>query len=93
MHRHKFNGSNAEAFQIGKHGGMGQTAVRPAHFLGNLRVLHGQPFDMRFVDNRFLPWCSQELITLPIKEGVYDNRFRYKWGAVGVVWLSFGISK
>ena len=49
MDRHQFHRGDAQAGQVLDHGRMRQAGVGTPQVLGDLRVAHGDPFDMALI--------------------------------------------
>lgn len=84
MHRQKFNGSNAQPFQITGYRLVGKTGKSTAFVIGYLRMKFGKAAQMGFINNAFFHFMMRAdfIIIAPVERIADDNRLRHIGRAV-----------
>src|ERR1700728_390860 len=70
VYRHEFDRSHSQAREIFDHGSSGQTRIGPAQLGGNIRVAHGESFNVELVDDGLVPGNPGWGIRSPGESGV-----------------------
>ena len=77
VHRHQLDRRDAEPLQVRDHRRVGQAQIGAALLVGNDRVLHGQPADVRLVDHGLVVRDARWLVPDPVEVRAYHDRARH----------------
>src|SRR5713101_3235986 len=62
-----------------------ETGVSPAQLRRHFRVMGGEAFDVRLVNQRLVPGNARRRVVAPGERRIDDDTLRYAGGAVGLV--------
>ena len=82
MYREEFDRGDAELAQVFDRGWGGEAGVGAAQVFGHLRVSLGEPFDVEFVDDRFVPGGARRRVIAPVERGIDNAGERRQCGGV-----------
>ena len=74
VHRHELDRGDAEVAEVLDHRRVGDGGVGAADLLGDLRVHHRQPLDVRLVDDALVVLVTRRAVVAPVEERVDDDR-------------------
>ncbi len=82
VHRQQLHRGHAEVRQVFDGGGMGQSRVGAAEFLGHRGMAHGEALDVRLVEDRLRLRHERSGIVAPVEIRAHDDRAWHVGGTV-----------
>ena len=82
VHRQQFHRGHAEPGQVVGDRLVREPGVGAAQVLGHVRVAHGEPLDVRLVDDRVRVAAPRRLVVAPLEPAVGDDAARHVPGRV-----------